>query len=76
MIDTVNFPPRQRFNWGFHDATFDVVREREGSGYVRDVTGHFDTDYGHGYLAGVEAMKAAAERPRTSDAAWAAHGAK
>lgn len=65
------FPARQRFNWGFHDATQDV-----GRAAVRDVSAHYDRAYADGYLAGVKAMEGATERPRCSEAAWTAHQAQ
>lgn len=61
--------PRVRFNWGFHDATCDVSRGRR----VRDVSGHFCRPYAAGYLAGLQAMVGASERPETSEPAWLAH---
>lgn len=61
--------PRVRFNGGFHDATCDISRGRQ----VRDVSGHFCRSYAAGYLAGLQAMVGASERPETSEPAWLAH---
>jgi hypothetical protein len=61
--------PRVRFNWGFHDATADEAAGRP----ARDMSGHSCRPYAAGYLAGLQAMVGASERPETSEPAWLAH---
>ncbi len=66
-----NFSDRVRFNWGFHDGSYDHMRR-----HVRDVSQHFDAVYAAAYRAGQAACEAAGQRPETSDAAWAAYMAQ
>ena len=63
-----DFPDRVRFNWGFHDGTFDAERAK-----VRDVSEHFDEAYAAGYVRGVLDWKNTGKRAELSDAAWAAY---
>ena len=60
-----SFPERVRFNWGFHDGTAEAERAA-----VRDMEGHQDRAYAHGYVRGVLAWKNLGYRPETSDEAW------
>ncbi|HGF4014043.1 hypothetical protein [Burkholderia vietnamiensis] len=63
-----SFPERVRFNWGFHDGTAEAERAA-----VRDMEGHQDRAYAHGYVRGVLAWKNLGYRPETSDEAWSAY---
>lgn len=74
--------PRVRFNWGFHDATFDVEHKlddrrnlkagetRRGGAGPLDRTTPLGKAYAAGYEAGQEAMKTAKKRPESSEPAW------
>ena len=90
--DTAVYPddhldrPRVRFNWGFHDATFDVEHKlddrrnlkegekRRGGAGPLDRTTLLGKVYAAGYEAGQEAgqeaMKTAKKRPESSEPAW------
>lgn len=59
------FPPRVRFNWGFHDGAGEAQWGR-----VRDVSRHFDSIYADGYRRGVDTWRAARVRPESSEPAW------
>ncbi|QMI49820.1 hypothetical protein [Burkholderia sp. MBR-1] len=63
--DGTTFPDRVRFNWGFHDGTSEAERAK-----VRDMEGHQDRSYAHGYVRGVLAWKNLGYRPESSDEAW------
>lgn len=63
--DRTMFPERVRFNWGFHDGTAEAERAK-----VRDMEGHQDRSYVHGYVRGVLAWKNQGYRPESSDDAW------
>ena len=70
------FPPRVRFNWGYHDARFD--RERGLAGVVpnRTTTENWHTQLPSGtateraYKAGYGAGLVSEETDTTSTAAW------
>ena len=66
-----SFRDRVRFNWGFHDGSYDYMRHQ-----LRDMDKHFDAAYSAGYRAGQAECKNAGSRPETSDNAWAAHVSK
>lgn len=67
MSTTSQFPPRVRFNWGFHDAQHDMSEGRT----PRDVIHHFDKPYAAGYMSGIVEYRETGVRNASSGAAWA-----
>lgn len=68
-----DWPPRVRFNMGFHDGTQSAFLGWENR--ARDpewVRTHPDLVYVHGYRQGHQAMAAGGLRPSASTAAWSA----
>lgn len=61
------FEDRVRFNWGYHDGIAEQAR-----GSVRDMSGHFDSVYAEGYVAGV---RGGWGLDSTSEPAWEARQA-
>lgn len=74
--------PRVRYNWGFHDATFDVSKGFPNRMTLRpgqkdrlsrcglDNTTPLGRAYAKGYAAGQKAMLHTTTRPQSSEAAW------
>lgn len=60
------FPPRVRFNWGFHDAQYDAQERRR----VRNMSDHFDKAYAAGYMSGIAEYRQTYQRNESSDPAW------
>ena len=66
------YPPRLRFNWGFHDATADKSRAHDrraipqGQDFCLPL---FDPVYCAGYEAGQRELLTCG-RPESSEAAW------
>ena len=69
---TKMFPPRVRFNWGFHDAQHDATEGRP----ARDMTRHFDRFYVAGYTEGTAEYKQTKARNESSEPAWKAFTAR
>ena len=67
------FPPRVRFNWGFHDGAGDAEDGREPPWKGK---GHHDPVYVAGYHSGVETYRRLGVRPASSDDAWAIYQAE
>lgn len=74
--------PRVLFNWGFHDATWDIVNNRPdrrlipmNEQYHLNQTTELARAYAAGYYAGRKAMEeqAGTERPASSEPAWIEH---
>lgn len=68
-----SFPPRVRFNWGFHDASRDCV-DRAGRTGADELpalpAGSEWAPYRAGYLYGWHETARTGSRPETSDAGW------
>lgn len=59
------FPPRVRFNWGFHDASFEMAQGR-----ARTLSANQDRFYVAGHVAGKLDFETTGQRSPLSDAAW------
>lgn len=62
------FPPRVRFNWGFHDGSADAERGRDPQWKPE---AHHDPRYVAGYYFGRDAYRRHGARPESSDEGWA-----
>lgn len=62
------FPPRVRFNWGFHDGSADAERGRDPQWKPE---AHHDAVYVAGYYGGRDAYRHHGVRPESSDEGWA-----
>lgn len=75
------FPPRVRFNWGYHDAVADSQRGNprstveKGEQNIKTVSKQFNQHYYHGYKKGLEHFQAGSHEER-SDRAWNEHKAE
>lgn len=70
------FSDRVRFNWGFHDATFDAERGKPkavvdaGEQGMSQVSRTFDRFYADGYAQGLAAYRLLQSRPESSEPYW------
>ena len=73
-----DFSDRVRFNWGFHDGTWDAERGKPrrvvpfGEQSPDQVSMQWDRFYADGYAAGLESFADLGRRDRSSEGAWIA----